>query len=68
MSKKDDFYYYSNDISMDQDPESFFKYMEDKTNLFEEEINLIYSSLNDIIKGIQAEYPSLEHTSIFEIN
>ena len=64
MNKKEDLYY-SNENSLEKDSESFFKYMDEKANLFEEEINLIYTSLNDIIKGIQSDYPNLDQSSNF---
>ena len=62
MKKNEDFYYYSDEVSMEKDTDSFLKNMEEKTNFFDEEINIIYSSLNDIIKNLHEDYPTLDLT------
>ena len=64
MKKNEDFYYYSDEVSMEKDTDSFLKNMEEKTNFFDEEINIIYSSLNDIIKNLHEDYPTLDLTSM----
>ena len=68
MIKNDDFYY-SDEESKEKDIESFLIYMEDKTKLLDEEINIIYTNLNDIISNIQIDCSSLDLPSnlIFDI-
>ncbi len=63
MNNKEDLYLLSQEYSPENDTENFIKYMDEKATLFEEEISLIYTNLNDVVKGLLEENPELDQIS-----
>jgi hypothetical protein len=63
MNNKEDLYLLSQEYSAENDTENFIKYMDEKATLFEEEISLIYTNLNDVVKSLLEENPELDQMS-----